>query len=126
MADQKYIGVVSSVNSGMISILLDSNTVTLKREINGKSYYIGQIGSYVLIPMGTMVLLGMVSDLKKEDLAVNGQAQQRYILLVSLVGTVKNGRFERGVTIFPVVDMPVFARITKLPAVPRFTGCCIA
>ncbi|MCX6121853.1 MAG: ATP-binding protein [Ignavibacteriales bacterium] len=108
MVEQKYIGVVASVNSGIISILVDPKTTSLKREINGKTYYIGQIGTYFLIPMGTMVLLGMVSDLKKEDLNVNGQAQQRYIILASMVGTVKSGRFERGVSIFPVVDMPVF------------------
>ncbi|RPI05124.1 MAG: DUF853 family protein [Ignavibacteriae bacterium] len=108
MVEQKYIGVISSVNSGLITILLDPKISSLKREINGKTYYIGQIGTYILIPMGTIVLLGMVSDLKKEDVVVNGQSQQRYIILASMVGTVKNGRFERGVSIFPVVDMPVF------------------
>ncbi len=108
MIDQKYIGVVSSVNSGTISIILDSKTTALKREINGKVYFIGQIGTYLLIPVGTMVLLGMVNDLRKEDITINGTAQQRYIMLASLVGTVKNGRYERGVSIFPVVDNPVF------------------
>jgi len=108
MVEQKYIGVVASVNSGTISILLDPKTTSLKREINGKTYYIGQIGTYILIPMGTLVLLGMVSDMKKEDVNVNGQAQQRYILLASMVGTVKGGRYERGVSVFPVVDTPVF------------------
>ena len=93
MVEQKYIGVVASVNSGTISILLDPKTTSLKREINGKTYYIGQIGTYILIPMGTLVLLGMVSDMKKEDVNVNGQAQQRYILLASMVGTVKGGRY---------------------------------
>ena len=108
MVEQKYIGVVASVNSGTISILLDPKTTSLKREINGKTYYIGQIGTYILIPMGTLVLLGMVSELKKEDVNINGQAQQRYLILASMVGTVKSGRFERGVAIFPVVDTPVY------------------
>jgi len=44
MVEQKYIGVVANVNSGLVSILLDPKTTTLKREINGKVYYIGQIG----------------------------------------------------------------------------------
>lgn len=108
MVEQKYIGVVASVNNGIISILLDQKTTSLRKEINGKIYYIGQIGTYILIPLGTIVLLGMVSELKKEDVNVNGQAQQRYILYATLVGTVKNGRFERGISLFPVVDMPVF------------------
>ena len=41
MIEQKYIGVVSGVNSALVSVLLDPKTSTLKREINGKTYYIG-------------------------------------------------------------------------------------
>ena len=72
MVEQKYIGVVSTVNSAIVSILLDPKITTLKREINGKIYYIGQIGTYVLIPMGTLVLIGLVSELKKKDVDVDG------------------------------------------------------
>ncbi len=108
MVEQKYIGVVSTVNSAIVSILLDPKITTLKREINGKTYYIGQIGTYVLIPMGTLVLIGLVSELKKKDVDVDGQGQQRYILYVSMVGTVKSGRYERGVSVFPVSDTPVY------------------
>jgi hypothetical protein len=108
MVEQKYIGVVSTVNSAIVSILLDPKITTLKREINGKIYYIGQIGTYVLIPMGTLVLIGLVSELKKEDVDVDGHANQRFILYVSMVGTVKSGRYERGVSIFPVSDTPVY------------------
>jgi DNA helicase HerA-like ATPase len=108
MVEQKYIGVVTSTNSGIVTILLDQKIDSLKREINGKTYYIGQIGTYVFIPMGTLVLLGMVSELKKEDVNTNGEAHQRYILHVTMVGTVKGGRYERGVSIFPVVDMSVY------------------
>ena len=108
MVDQKYIGVVASVNSAGITILLDPKISSLKRDINGKTYFIGQIGTYVLIPVESLVLLGMISDLKKEDVTVNGQASQRFVLFASLVGTVKSGRYERGVSIFPVVDTPVY------------------
>jgi hypothetical protein len=108
MLEQKFIGVVSAVSNGMVSILLDPKTTSLQREIEGKSYAIGQIGTYVLIPVGALVLIGMVSELRKEDVTVNGQAQQRYIIHASMVGTVKGGRYERGVAIFPVADMPVF------------------
>jgi uncharacterized protein len=108
MVEQKYIGVVTSVNSGLVSILLDQTITTLKREINGKAYNIGQIGTYVLVPMGSLVLLGMVAEIKKEDVSINGQAQQRFVLNVTMVGTVKSGRYERGVSVFPVPDTPVY------------------
>jgi uncharacterized protein len=108
MVDQKYIGVVTGVNSALVTVLLDSKTKTLKRDIGGKTYYIGQIGTYVLIPTGTLVLIGMVSDLQKEDVNTEGQAQQRYTLKISLVGTVKSGRYDRGVSVFPIADSPVY------------------
>ncbi len=108
MVEQKYLGVVASVNSASVTVLLDQKITSLKREISGKTYFIGQIGTYVLIPMGALVLIGMISESKKEDVETNGQPQQRVILLVSMVGTVKAGRYERGVSLFPVVDSPVF------------------
>ncbi|MBI5464428.1 MAG: ATP-binding protein, partial [Ignavibacteriales bacterium] len=108
MVEQKYIGVVTSVSNGLVQVLIDSRITTLKRDINGRAYYIGQLGTYVLLPVGTLVLIGMVTDLRKEDVAINGQAQQRYVVSISLVGTVKQGRYERGVSIFPVADSPVY------------------
>jgi len=108
MVEKKYIGVVSVVNSALVSIILDLKITSLKREINGKTYNIGQIGTYVLIPTGTLVLIGMVSELKKEDVEVNGEAHQRYRIDVSLIGTVKSGRYDRGISVFPMVDSPVY------------------
>lgn len=108
MIEQKYLGTVVGVNNAIVSILLDQNINSLKKDINGKTYYIGQIGTYVLIPMSNLVLIGMVNELKREDVQINGQPKQRYLLYVSLVGTVKGGRYERGVSIFPVVDTPVY------------------
>jgi DNA helicase HerA-like ATPase len=108
MVEQKFIGMVSSVSSGSVTVLLDQKIDNLKRDVNGKTYYIGQIGTYVFIPMGSLVLLGMVSELKKVEVVINGESQQRFVVNLSMVGTVKGGRYERGVSIFPVVDMPVY------------------
>jgi len=108
MTEQKFIGTVISVTSGIVTVLLDQSITTLKREINGKSYFIGQIGSYILIPMGSFVLIGLTNKLEKRDVIINGSSQQRYILEASLVGTVKGGRYDRGVSYFPSVDAPVF------------------
>jgi hypothetical protein len=108
MVEQKYIGVVTSVSNSGVTVLIDAKITSLKRELNGKTYFIGQIGTYILVPAGNLVLIGMVNELKKEDVAINGQAQQRYILYASMIGTVKGGKYERGVSIFPVVDTPVF------------------
>ena len=108
MLEQKFIGVVQHVSTAAIEVLVDANIKSLKRDLGGKTYFIGQIGMYILIPMGNLVLIGMITDFLKVDVTINGQAQQRYKMTASLVGTVKGGRYERGVSIFPVVDSPVY------------------
>jgi hypothetical protein len=108
MLEQKLIGVVTSINSAGLTVLLDANITSLKRELNGKTYFIGQLSTYVLIPMGNLVLVGMSSELKKEDVTINGSPTQRYLMLVTLVGTVKGGKYERGVSNYPTVDTPVY------------------
>ena len=106
--DEKYIGTVISVSNGMLHVLVDSRITSLKKDLNGKTYFIGQIGTYVLLPLGAIVLVGMVAELRKEELVLNGQSQQRYVIYISPVGTVKGGRYERGVSIFPTADSPVY------------------
>jgi len=108
MLEQKLIGVVVSINSAGLIVLIDPNITSLKKELNGKTYFIGQLSTYVLIPVGNLVLVGMCSELKKEDVTINGKPTQRYLMTITLVGTVKGGKYERGVSIYPAVDTPVY------------------
>lgn len=108
MQAQKKIGVVSEVSTAGLTVLIDEEIDSLTRELNGKTYYIGQVGSYVLIPFGKLIVVAIVSDFKKRDVTINGAGVQRYVMTVNLVGTVKGGRYERGVSIIPSVDSPVY------------------
>ena len=108
MTEQKKIGTVTEVNSGALTVLMDDSLGSLRKEIGGKVYYLGQLGSYVLIPVGKVIVVAMVAELKKLDVSINGEMRQRVVLTVTLVGTVKAGRYERGVSILPPVDSPVF------------------
>jgi hypothetical protein len=118
MFEQKLIGVVRSVNSGSLSIVLDPAITSLRKELNSKVYVIGQIGTYVLIPVGKLLIVAMVSELKKIDVSENGKMAQRFVMDVNLAGTVKGGRYERGVSVLPPVDSPVYlAEDTDLAAV---------
>lgn len=108
MTDQKKIGVVTGVTSGTLSAVLDPGITSLAMEINGKVYFIGQIGTYVLVPVGKLIIVAMVSEFKKVDFAENGKFTQRCIMELNLVGTVKSGRYERGVSVIPPVDSPIF------------------
>ncbi len=118
MQDQKRIGVVTGVTSGTVTVMLDEQITQLRREIDGKTYYLGQIGSYVLIPVGKSIVVAMVEQTERKDVTINGVASQRFVLTITLVGTVKAGRYERGVSIMPPVDAAVyFAQEEDLAAV---------
>lgn len=106
--EQKRIGIVTAVSSGTLTAIIDSTIASLVKELNGKVYYIGQIGTYVLIPVGKLIIVAMVSEFKKIDLSENGKAAQRCIMELNLVGTVKAGRYERGVSVIPPVDSAVY------------------
>ena len=106
--ENKRIGVVISVNNSELRVLIEESITSLKKDLNGKTYYIGQIGTYILIPVSNLVLLGMVGDLRKEDVMMNGKSAQRYIMSITLAGTVNGGLYERGVSLFPPVDSVVY------------------
>lgn len=108
MTEQKKIGQVIGVTSGSLTVMIDEGIGSLKKEINGKVYYIGQLGSYVLIPVGKQIVVAMVAELEKCDVAIDGEFHQRVRVVVTLVGTVKAGRYERGVSVLPPIDAPVF------------------
>lgn len=108
MTKEKLIGTVMGVNSTSLSVVLNQGITSLSKDLNGKVYSIGQLGTYVLIPLGQTTVVAVVSDLRKTDIAENGRSSQRYMMSVSTVGTVKEGKFERGLAVFPTVDTPVY------------------
>jgi uncharacterized protein DUF87 len=75
----------------------------------GRAYRIGQVGSFVRIPLGYQDLLGVVSQvgdssaLTRRPEASTGGDTSRW-LTVQLVGESISGTFERGVSQFPSID----------------------
>ena len=106
--DQKRIGVIRKVTTSTATVALDQQLSSLSLQLNGKSYPIGQIGSYVLVPVGRQVMLGMVSEFRKFEYGQNGTKTSQYEMMITLIGSVKNGIFERGVSTFPTAETPVF------------------
>jgi len=108
MTEEKRIGSVVAVNSSSVSVLIDENITSLTKELYGKVYTIGQLGTYVLIPVGHLTIVAVVSDFKKCDLMLNGKSQLRYVMTVNPIGSTKDDKFERGLAVFPTVDTPVY------------------
>ena len=114
MNDNFYtiIVIIKSVNGSRLSIKLSDDFKSSMPIINGVVYRIGQIGSFVRIPLGYAHLYGIVTqagaDAIPEKLANAGNFEKvnqssRWITVV-LVGERIRNRFERGVIQYPTPD----------------------
>lgn len=106
--DPTLIGTVQDVAGTSVSVSLVSETATGLSFYKGESYRIGQVGSFVRIPLGYTSLFGIVSQVgagaapKAEgDLQPWGNQW----LKVQLVGERgRGGKFERGVSQHPTIN----------------------
>lgn len=106
--DPTLIGTVQDVSGSTVTVELGSDTVTGLSFVNGEAYRIGQVGSFVRIPLGYVNLYGVVSQvgagaapLRDGEPILFGNRWLR----IQLVGEgAVGGRFERGVSQHPTVD----------------------
>ena len=106
--DPTLIGAVQDVTGTAVTVSLVSETVTGLSFYKGESYRIGQVGSFVRIPLGYTSLFGIVSQVGA-GAAPKGDADTRpwgnQWLKVQLVGERgREGRFERGVSQHPTIN----------------------
>ncbi|MGH2568326.1 MAG: ATP-binding protein, partial [Bacteroidota bacterium] len=106
--DEKRIGVIREITSTTVTVVIDAQITSLSKKIGEKIYLIGQIGSYVLIPVGKQFVIGIVSEFKRGDINEQDKVVQRYIMAVTMIGALKKGYFESGVSVPPTADMPVY------------------
>jgi hypothetical protein len=102
-----YLGTIQDVQGATISVALDQNTVSGLAFIDGHGYRIGQIGSFVRIPIGFTDLFGIVSQVGAgavpEALATIEPYGNRW-LRVQLIGEgQRNGTFKRGISQYPTI-----------------------
>ncbi|RLC36180.1 hypothetical protein DRH29_05075, partial [candidate division Kazan bacterium] len=115
MDQDKLIGSVYAVTGSRTTVILSDDLDTLTRNYKGEVYSIGQIGSYVVIPEGSMQIVAMVVQIRMTDLGDKASLQEeislpadKKVLDVQLLGSIKGGRFERGVSSYPNVKSPVY------------------
>ncbi|MES2429382.1 MAG: ATP-binding protein [Bacteroidota bacterium] len=114
MNDKFYtiIGHVKSVNGSRLSVKLSDDFKSSMPIINGIVYRVGQIGSFVRIPLGYAHLYGIVTqagaDAIPEKLATSPNLESNYQssrwITVVLVGERVRNKFERGVIQYPTPD----------------------
>jgi hypothetical protein len=106
--DPTVIGTVQNVVGATVSVELTSDTASGLSFVNGDGYRIGQLGSFVRIPLGHLDLYGIVSQVgagAAPTLEETVNPFGRRWLTVQLVGEGKRGgRFSRGVSQHPTID----------------------
>lgn len=103
-----FIGTVRDVNGASVSISLQNNHCSGLVFVNGQGYRIGQIGSFVKIPIGYLDLFGIVSQVGAsavpEKMAAIMPNGDRW-MTVQLIGECyKSERFQRGISQYPTID----------------------
>lgn len=106
--DPTFIGVVQDVFGSTVTVELNDDTATGLGFVGGEGYRIGQVGSFVRIPLGFVDLYGVVSQVGAGAAPDSGDDRRAYgnrWIKVQMVGEgQRGGRFERGISQHPTVD----------------------
>ena len=108
--DPTYLGHVSAVSGSTITVRLAESLSSGLAMIDGHTYRVGQVGSFVRIPLGYQDLYGVVAEIgaaaAPQSVAVadvDGQDTGRW-MRVELAGEATGDHFERGLSQHPNVD----------------------
>ncbi|MFA6458500.1 MAG: ATP-binding protein [Patescibacteria group bacterium] len=106
--NETFIGKVSSVTGSTLAIELDENIRSTLPIIDGVLYRVGQIGSFIRIPLGYVNLYGVItqagSDAIPEKLVEQENMRGSRWIKATLIGEGIGKKFEKGVLKFPIAD----------------------
>lgn len=104
---ETYLGDVQDVNGTTVSISLSKESLTGFVYIDGQGYRVGQIGSFVRIPIGYNNLFGIISQVGASaipDNKVEVESQGNRWMTIQLIGEgAKNSVFQRGLSQYPTI-----------------------
>ncbi|WP_240430316.1 ATP-binding protein [Serratia marcescens] len=105
--DPTYLGVVSAVSGATLTVKLAESLDSGFAVINGHTYRVGQVGSFVRIPQGYQDLFGIVSEVgataAPSQSDISGVDSGRW-MTVQLAGETVGGQFERGLSQHPNIN----------------------
>lgn len=101
------LGKVGAVSGGTVSVRLSASSASGIAIIGGRSYRIGQVGSFIRIPQGYHDLYGIISEVGASAtpaaLLDERDHGERW-MTVQLVGEIVETSFERGISQYPNVN----------------------
>src|SRR5687768_11816653 len=107
--DITYLGHIIRVDSSTVEVEVSNDIPSAAPIINGRLYKIGQIGTFVKIPIGNITLYGIVSSVSNTPTKLD-ESHLRNIfgsrfLSIQLVGEkIGDGDFEKGIGTYPTIN----------------------
>jgi len=105
--EDTYLGSVQDVNGTTVSVSISKDSLTGFIYIDGQGYRIGQIGSFIRIPIGFVDLFGIISQVGASsvpDSQVQYQPNGNRWMTLQLIGEAqRNGTFQRGISQYPTI-----------------------
>lgn len=104
------IGNVVTVANGRVDVVITTPNLDLTHD--GQSYRVGQLGSYVTIPMDDRTIVGFVTAFGRQEVTVV-DVEPQLIMQVQLLGEIQAGRFVRGVNAYPIIGDDVWVAVSS-------------
>jgi len=100
-----FLGIVSAVSSSSLAVDLAASVESGIVVLEGRNYRIGQVGSFVKIPLGYNHLYGVISESSESSTvdADSNISSDRKWIKVELVGESIGGNFDRGISEYPSI-----------------------
>jgi DNA helicase HerA-like ATPase len=100
-----FLGLVSAVSSSSVAVELAASVESGIVVMEGRNYRIGQVGSFVKIPLGYNHLYGVISESSETSTvdADSKMSSDRKWIKVELVGESIGGSFDRGISEYPSI-----------------------
>lgn len=103
-----YLGTVQDVQGATVNVEMDVGTISGLVFIDGHGYRVGQVGSFVRIPIGFIDLFGIVTQVGAgavPDSVAQNQPYGHRWLRVQLIGEGRRDRdFQRGISQYPTIN----------------------
>jgi uncharacterized protein len=114
MGNDFEIGRVVAVDTAQLTIELNADMKALTRSTYEHTVTVGQINSYVIVPVGAQKVVAMVTRVMmteeaelKVDKTMVALPSARRLMKATMIGTIDGHRFRQGISVFPVLDTPV-------------------
>ena len=113
--DPTYLGTIAAVSGAALNVHLAGSVASGLTIIRGRTYRVGQVGSFVRIPQGYQDLLGVVTEIGANAIPerLTTVDDTGRWMKIELIGEMAGGVFHRGVSQYPNIGDVVHLAIEE-------------